>query len=264
MPRRPAGKRLMSIAAVAVALVIGPHTAAPGTPAPPAPDGPRGVDTSEFNHGHGGEPINWERAAGDNAFVFMKATQGTRYKDPWFAEDFAAASRTSLLRAPYHFFDSQSPHDAGAQARHFARTARAAGYTGQKPGELPPVLDIESALVNRRAACPPHTDARQVAALLRHIEAEFGVRPVVYTNHSFVTLCLAGDARILKGYQQWLPAYQSEPPRLPGTGRDWAFWQYTDRARVPGIPGPVDRSVYHGSLQELRSMAGIRGNPPER
>ncbi|WP_311137070.1 GH25 family lysozyme [Streptomyces sp. I6] len=247
----------MSIAAVAVALVLGPHPEVPGPSAAPAPDGPRGVDTSAFNHGGGGEPIDWERAAGGNAFVFMKATQGTRYRDPWFAEDFATASRTSLLRAPYHFFDARGPHDAAAQARHFARTARAAGYTGQKPGELPPVVDVESTWVNGRAVCPPHAGARQIAALLRHVEADFGVRPVVYTDHSFVALCLAGDARVLKGYQLWLPGYEEEPRGLPGTDREWAFWQYTDRARVPGIPGPVDRSVYRGSLQQLRAMAGI-------
>ncbi|WP_245990821.1 glycoside hydrolase family 25 protein [Streptomyces spongiicola] len=277
MPRRPVGKHLIGITAAAVALVLGPHpealapspasassssSAASPAPAPAsAPGGPAGVDTSAFNHGGGGEPIDWNRAAAGNAFVFMKATQGTRYRDPWFAEDFAAASRTSLLRAPYHFFDARGPYDAAAQARHFARTARAAGYTGRRPGELPPVLDVESTWVNGRAICPPHAGARQIAALLRHVEADFGVRPVVYTDHSFVALCLGGDARVLKGYQLWLPGYEREPRDLPGTDQGWTFWQYTDRARVPGIPGPVDRSVYRGSLRELRTMAGITGAP---
>ncbi|WP_338674186.1 GH25 family lysozyme [Streptomyces sp. SCSIO 30461] len=215
------------------------------------------MDTSEFNHGDGDEPIDWEKVAAHNAFVFMKATQGTQYEDPWFAEDFAAASRTNLSRAPYHFFDAQSSQDAEAQAAHFVRTAHAAGYTGHRPGELPPVLDAESGWVNKRPTCPPGTDARQLAVFLRSVEEAFGVKPIVYTEYSFVVDCLAGNSTVFRGYLQWLASWGAEPHPLPGTGQSWTFWQYTDQARVPGIPDRVDRSFYRGTLAQLRALAGM-------
>ncbi|MFF8446935.1 GH25 family lysozyme [Streptomyces leeuwenhoekii] len=86
---------------------------------------------------------------------------GTAYEDPWFARDFKAASATSLLRAPYHFFGPQSTRDGAARADHFVRTARAAGYAGTRAGELPPVLDVEASgpAAGRSApgACAPHS-----------------------------------------------------------------------------------------------------------
>ncbi|GFH33995.1 glycosyl hydrolase [Streptomyces pacificus] len=243
----------------AAVLVTAPCSAIWVTSGTPIPPGPRGVDTSEFNHGDGDEPIDWDRVATRNAFVFMKATQGTQYEDPWFAEDLAGASRTSLYRAPYHFFDSQSPGDAEAQAAHFVRTARAAGYTGRNPGELPPVLDAESGWRHHRPSCPPGTDARQLATFLGAVEEAFGIKPIVYTEYSFAVSCLAGNAAVFRGHLQWLASWGAKPRPLPGTDQPWTFWQYTDQAQVPGISDDVDRSVYRGTLTELRALAGVTG-----
>jgi hypothetical protein len=44
----------------------------------------------------------------------------------------------------------------------------------------------------------------------------------------------------------WLAAYG---PKEPAEGH--AMWQYTDHRAVPGIPGPVDCSIYHGTVDQL-------------
>ncbi|ROQ78441.1 putative peptidoglycan binding protein [Streptomyces sp. CEV 2-1] len=176
------------------------------------------------------------------------------------------------MRAPYHFFDPKSTRDGAAQADHFIRTVRAAGYSGTKPGELPPVLDVESVWVKGKEVCPKALRAGQLDIFLKRVKSAFKVTPIVYTRASFVNDCMAGKGQAFKGYPLWLARYGSgarEPQSVPGAG-PWTFWQYTESERVPGVPGPkntagtADRNVYRGTLAQLRAMAnlGSTSTPP--
>ncbi|MGW0934346.1 glycoside hydrolase family 25 protein [Streptomyces sp. NPDC002666] len=236
-------------------------TAPAAQAAPPSSYRVTGVDTSHYNHernGGKGTAIDWKRVAGAHSFAFLKATQGVSGKDDWFARDYAAVSRTSLLRAPYHFFDPRNTTDGTAQARHFATTVRAAGYRGGGPGELPPVLDVEKLPVKGGGeVCPKALRAEQIRAFLNEVKKEFGVTPIVYTRASFVKECMGGKGGVFAGHPLWLARYGSgakEPQQVPGAGRGWTFWQHTDRARVAGIDGPADRNVFRGSAADLRAL----------
>ncbi|WP_311137058.1 GH25 family lysozyme [Streptomyces sp. I6] len=103
---------------------------------------------------------------------------------------------------------------------------------GRNPGELPPVLDAESGWRHHRPTCPPGVDARQLAIFLRAVEEAFGVKPIVYTEYSFVVSCLAGNAAVFRGHLQWLASWGAKPHPLPGTDQTWTFWQYTDQAQT--------------------------------
>ncbi|WP_205630368.1 glycoside hydrolase family 25 protein [Streptomyces albus] len=259
--RRPvtAGAALGAALTVLTAL---PALAPQAEAAPPSSYRVTGVDTSHHNHGPQEKtPIDWPRVARGHSFAFFKATQGTRYADPWFARDFAAASRTALVRAPYHFFDPKSAGDGVAQARHFIATARKAGYQGGRAGELPPVLDIEKVRRGGREVCPPGLRVQQVAAFLKEVRSAFKATPIVYTRASFVRECMNGKGNVFAGHPLWLARYGSgakEPQPVPGAGRSWTFWQHTDKGRTPGIPGAADLNVFRGSLKELRAMANQR------
>ncbi|GAA4908895.1 GH25 family lysozyme [Streptomyces coeruleoprunus] len=274
MPRHSRGRHALRLTAAALttaSLMGGALLTGADTSVAASPDTykVKGVDTSHHNHDATGKPIDWKRVAQGNAFAFLKATQGTGYQDPWFARDFKAVSGTSLLRAPYHFFDPKSTRDGAAQADHFIRTARAAGYTGTKAGELPPVLDVESVWVNKKEVCPKALRADQLTVFLQRVKAAFKVTPIVYTRASFVTGCMGGKGQVFKGYPLWLARYGSgakEPQDVPGAGA-WTFWQYTESERIPGLPGKNgtvgagDRNVYRGSLAQLRAMANLGGAP---
>lgn len=228
-----------------------------------------GVDTSHYNHAtpDAGETarIDWRKVVASESFAFLKATQHTTGKDAWFAVDWKAVSSASLACAPYHFFDPRSPRDALAQAEHFIRTVRAAGYTGTQPGELPPVLDVEKVRRDGKEVCPPALRADQVGAFLRRVRAEFRVTPIVYTRASFVKECMNGDGRVFAGHPLWLVRYGSgakEPQPVPGAAGEWTFWQHTETGRVPGIPTAVDRNVYAGTRAQLRTMAHLPDSAP--
>ncbi|MGW2178203.1 peptidoglycan-binding protein [Streptomyces sp. NPDC001732] len=262
-PTSPVRVRVALTGTVVGAALVALGAIAPTVVAvPPSSYGVTGVDTSHHNHeakGRKDTPIDWKRVAASNSFAFLKATQGVSGKDGWFARDYAAVSRTSLLRAPYHFFHPRSTTDGAAQARHFASTVRAAGYRGSRAGELPPVLDVEKLPVKGGGEiCPKALRTQQVRAFLNEVKKEFGVTPIVYTRASFVKECMGGKGEVFAGYPLWLARYGSgsdEPHRVPGAGGSWTFWQHTQSGTVPGIDGPADRNVFRGSPAELRAMA---------
>ncbi|MEU9322073.1 GH25 family lysozyme [Streptomyces sp. NPDC048295] len=214
----------------------------------PAAYGVKGFDTSH----HNSDPIQWSASVrAGYSFVFQKASQGTGYRDPMFAGDFAGASRAGLMVAPYHFYDSGT---GAAQADHFIRTARAAGYDGNQAGQLPPVVDLEKI----RGRCPAGVNNTQVAAFLTKARQAFGVNPIVYTSKDFTDTCLRGSVSALANSPLWQPRYGSgtrEP--VPVGGRYWSIWQYTENGSVPGLRGRADVNVYKGTLTQLRRLAHL-------
>ncbi|WP_049976894.1 glycoside hydrolase family 25 protein, partial [Streptomyces leeuwenhoekii] len=262
------GTRLSAAALAAACLVSGaaPAGAHPSAAAPPDAYQVKGVDTSHHNHDTTGRAIDRERVARHNASAVLKAAQGAAYEDPWFARE--AASATSLLRAPYHFFGPKSTRDGAARAGHFVRTARrrlrgdegrgaAAGPgRGGRPG--------------RRQGGPPRDlRADQLRIFPQRVKSAFEMTPVVSTRASLVTACTGGEGEVFRGHPLWPARYRGgaeEPQNVPGAGA-WTFWQYTETERVPGIPGrdgaagTADRDVYRGPLAGLRAPAHLGGAP---
>lgn len=91
---------------------------------------------------------------------------------------------------------------------------------------------------------------------MQRVRTVTGTDAVVYTRRGFVDDCLGGTKE-LSGRPVWLARYGSTPPQpLPGGG-GWDFWQYTDRASVPGTSGKVDASVFHADRAALRRLAHL-------
>lgn len=219
-----------------------PSAAAPATPEPVAPvvRRVRGIDVSH----HQGD-IDWERVAGDGiTFAYLKATEGSGYGDPRFADHWNAASRAGLRVGGYHYFTLCS--DPLPQATHFATTLAAApDPPGVRP--LPPVVDLE--LIGNCDPSPvPATMEAAVRAFLAEVERRMGRSVVVYTHPDF-------DARY--GFVDDLDRrrWVRRPGDTPPTG-DWWMWQRSDDARVDGIDGPVDLDVMQTRVDNRPSSGG--------
>ncbi|MEM9667467.1 MAG: GH25 family lysozyme [Pseudomonadota bacterium] len=198
----------------------------------------QGVDVAHYQ-GH----IDWAELAGDDtAFAYIKATEGVSLIDPRFEDNWAGARRVGLLRGAYHFFTScQTGRD---QAQHFL------AVVPDSDGVLPPVLDVEQnkPCTDYADTDLPMTDA--VTEFLDAVEAERGVRPVIYTNKRFYNEHFSGS---LAHEAYWLRSLNGEPDYGPGS---WLFWQYTDKGRRRGISGSVDLNVFAGNAEKLRALAG--------
>ena len=191
-----------------------------------------GIDVSAYQG-----RIDWPEVARNRvSFAFIKASEGGTLRDPRFARNWREARSAGVLRGAYHYFLPN--RDGQLQADLFARTVPLA------PGDLPPVLDVEAANFHDVAVL-----RREVARWLRLIEAHYGVRPILYSNHSFYQRHLAGH---FDDYPLWLAHYEVERPTLP---RDkWIIWQHSDEAYVPGIRGAVDFNVFQGNFEALEAL----------
>jgi lysozyme len=198
-----------------------------------------GIDVSR----HQGA-LNW-RELGRNPprFAFIKATEGADLVDPYFARNWPQAATAGLVRGAYHFFTFCTP--GASQAQNFMRTVPAVDRM------LPPAVDVEF-VGNCRSRTRIEEDLQvELAQMLNALEEAYRVKPILYVTPEASTLLLSG---FLSDYPLWIRSF-SGPPSLP-SGQGWAFWQFTDEGRVGGIEGPVDLSVYEGSLENL--MAWMR------
>lgn len=160
------------------------------------------------------------------SFVFIKATEGVSMVDKDFKRNWQDAGRSGLRRGAYHFF--RSSKDGEAQARLFIKTVGDLRFK-----DLPPVLDIET--IYRGGSMKKLNE--EALKWLETIEGHYGKKPIVYTGSSFARDWLS--KRITDNYPVWIAHYEKDRPDFDG----WTFWQFTDKAVVKGVPGPVDLSV---------------------
>jgi lysozyme len=232
---------LAALAAAALAaLVFARHQRRPpaALPLPPGcPLGGRsttaGVDVSYYQG-----DIAWPRVyrAGVR-FAFIRAYDGIDVFDSKFLANWSGARDAKVLRGAYQFFRPEL--SAADQADLMIKLLRTHGM-----GELPPVLDVETT-----GGLSLDAVAHQARLWVERVRSELKVEPIVYTNYGMWRWRGAAE---LGSQPLWLAHYTAQCPSVPSPWRRWAFWQYTDAGRVPGITGPVDLDVFDGTLAELR------------
>jgi len=196
-----------------------------------------GIDVSHYQ-GH----VDWQAvSAAGCAFAFAKATEGTGVTDPYFAANWAGMKAAGLARGAYHFF--RPAEDAKQQAAHFLSTVQLA------PGDLPPVLDVET---NDGVANSAIVSGVQL--WLEAVEPVAGVTPIIYTAASFWNAHLNDQ---FGAYPLWIAHYTNAPAPspLPAGWADWAFWQYSQSLHIGGVNGAADHNYFNGASADLQALA---------
>ncbi|HYH47785.1 MAG TPA: GH25 family lysozyme [Thermoanaerobaculia bacterium] len=204
------------------------------TPAPGATPQLHGIDVSHYQGA-----VDWPAvAAGGMAFAFVKATQGTSSVDPLFSQNWNGVQAAGLLRGAYHFF--QPGEDPAAQAAHFLSVVPCTA------GDLPPVLDVETA-----GSLTPAEIVQGIETWLAAVEAAAGCAPIVYTAPRFWdSLGTAAFGR----FPLWVAEYGVSTPKLPAGWTSWSFWQSSESGQAAGVHGNVDLDVFQGSLEDLHLL----------
>jgi lysozyme len=180
------------------------------------------------------------KAAG-TVYVFIKVTQGATGVDPDYARNIADARHAGLYAGSYHFYTTD--HDAQSQF------ANLSAHLDLKPGDLPPVVDIE---ILSSDSLPNLTD--ELKKLLDLIEGKYGVEPILYSGANFANEYLTGFG----AYPLWLAEYTAAPvPKLPSGWSVWTFWQYSQTGSVAGVNGTVDLDRFNGTLDQLKAMLAV-------
>lgn len=196
-----------------------------------------GIDVS-----HHQRVIDWEEVKAMQIknirinFSFIKATEGINDTDSRFKINWWQASQAGMARGAYHFFN---PGKSGlAQAKNFIETVQL------KPGDLPPVLDIEQVnLVSKKEL------QTRVSEWLIAVENHYHSKPIIYTSAVFYSNYLAGK---FDDYPLWVAHYLvKDKPRIK---RPWTFWQHNETGHVNGINHFVDFNVFNGDSTAFQNL----------
>ena len=195
-----------------------------------------GIDVSR----HQGE-IDWEALKKGNhpdapiSFVYVKASEGSDFKDKKFEQNFENARKHGFMRGAYHYFSTTS--SGVSQATLFISMVKL------RPGALPPVLDIEEKPKNKKK----YID--EVKIWLKKVEEHYGVKPIVYASSKYKKKYL--DDPFFKEYPSWVAHYYI--PELTD-GEEWLMWQCTDIGVIPGIKEKVDINIFNGTEKQLKEL----------
>ena len=210
-----------------------------------------GIDVSS----HQGT-VDWDAVSKNGmTFAFVRATLGAHSADSQFAGNWTRVRAVGLLRGAYHFFWPLTP--AVDQAEHFIATVG-----NPLPGDLPPALDLEEAVLQQNpqqdvwTTIPPDNRLPMILGWLATVEHALGVKPVIYSRQNFLEGLLGDGVGELAGYLLWIAHYtNAQQPGIPSAWTRWTFWQYSEHGSVGGINGDVDQDRFNGSINDLKALA---------
>ena len=166
------------------------------------------------------------------------------YLDPYFARNYAECTRVGLPVGVYGYFKATTKAQADKELALFKQAL------GGRTFQLPVAVDIEDE-VQKPLGKAALTDL--TAYMLSTVES-WGVYALLYTGLWFGSTFLYMGGAALKPYDVWLAAYRTKKP-APG----WPFgmWQYTSKARVPGVTTNVDMSHAYKDYAGIISKKGL-------
>ena len=196
----------------------------------------QGIDVS-----HHQQKIDWEKLDRQIVqFAFVKATEGGNHKDSLFQHNWREAIRNNIPVAAYHFFTFCK--EGEEQARNYIH------YVPRDSIDLPPVIDLEYG-GNCQEENRKEDLISEIANYLSIIEDHYKRKVIIYTTNEFYKNYLINQ---FPDNPIWIRDIISSPD-LPD-GRNWTFWQYTNRGRLEGIHTAVDLNAYNGSKEDFEKL----------
>lgn len=202
-----------------------------------------GMDVSSWQ----GE-VDWAAAYASGArFAYVKATEGTTYTNPYFAQQYNGSYEQGMVRGAYHFALPDRSSGA-AQADYFL--AHGGGWSADGR-TLPGALDMEYNPYG--ATCYGLSQSAMAAWVADFVNTYYnaaGRYPTIYTSTSWWDQCVGSQGSFAAADPLWIARYASSVGELPQAWTDYVFWQYADSGTFPG-----DQDLYQGSMPELRRFA---------
>jgi lysozyme len=210
-----------------------------------------GPDCSSFQG-----QVDWHSVARSCAFGWEKATEGTGYVNPRWAQskaDMAAEAKASgFIPGAYLFLDYG---DGAAQADWFAQVAGdldgwAIAVDGERaPNGNPTLAQAQAAVARLRQHYPGHVITGYTPQWYWGSQSLFFV-DVLWASH-YVSGTGTPAQLYAKVDGAWWDSYGGLDPEL---------LQFTSSATIPGVSGPVDCSAFRGTPAELAAL--ILPHPP--
>jgi GH25 family lysozyme M1 (1,4-beta-N-acetylmuramidase) len=218
----------------------------------------KGLDVSNWNG-----TIKWSKVAGAGyRFAFGKATEGTTFADSSYTQNRNGSESAGLVFGAYHFARPAGRGIAGATASALTQANHFLAVAAPQPGELPPVLDLEST-----GKLPKTRLLAWTLAWLEQVYARTGVEPFLYTSPNFWKANLGNSTAAAAGgtdlwVAHWTTKSQPVVPARNWNGNSWTFWQWTDCVTVPGIKHCSDADRMNGADPTAAAIEPYPLGPP--
>ena len=190
-----------------------------------------GIDVSAHNGN-----VNFNKVKGDGfSFVFVKASEGSKYRDSLFRRNVTRAHEANLVVGAYHFF--RKGRDGKAQALNFL--AAVEGVTL----DMPLVVDVED--WSNDNYVDSATVRKRLKDLIDRLHVS-GRKVMIYTNGD------GYEAYYKKGRYDQLPLWicaLKQPSELKARA---TFQQYSHWGEVEGVEGDIDLNIFLGSMDDWR------------
>lgn len=180
-------------------------------------------------------------------WAYVKATEGTYYTNPYFAQQYRGSYNVGMIRGAYHFATPDTTNGA-TQADYFVDH----GGGWSKDGKtLPGALDIEWNPYGD--ACYGKTPSGMVTWIrdfLNRYKARTGRDAVIYTATSWWKQCTGNHSGFASANPLWIARYAPTVGELPAGWAYYTMWQYTSSGPTVG-----DHNKFNGALDRLRALA---------
>ncbi len=186
----------------------------------------QGIDVSGWQ-----ENINYTQVVESGIqIVYMKASEGSNFVDPYFEQNYANAKANGLKVGFYHYLTARSEQQAVAEANFFVSTIA---------GKIP---DCRLAMDFESFGSLSIEEINQIGlTFVRTVENLSGKEVVIYSDTSNASSVFRGE---LTNYPLWVAQYEVQEPTPNGNWDSWVGWQYTDLGEIAGINGYVDRDEF--------------------
>lgn len=162
-------------------------------------------ETHGYDLSHHNKNVKWNKLS-NAQFVYLKATEGTWFKDPQFDNYSRQARKHNIKVGAYHFM---RPGRTGKQQFNYFKM-----IVGNNI-DMIPVLDIEVKGLSNK----------DIKEFISECEKHYGVKPMIYANQKYHIKHY--DA--IKDCKWWMAHYRYS------SQSDYAIWQYSNRKKVGGI-----------------------------
>jgi len=193
--------------------------------------------------------VAWSTAYANGArFAYVKATEGTGYTNPYFAQQYDGSYNVGMIRGAYHFA-RPNISSGTTQADYFVD--HGGGWSGDGK-TLPGAVDLEYNPYSG-GTCYGLSQS-SMAAWIRAFSNEYHARttryPVIYTSTSWWSQCVGTAANFSSTSPLWVARYSSTVGMLPYAWSYYTFWQYADSGTFPG-----DQDRFNGAYSQLQAIA---------
>ncbi len=228
----------------------------------------QGIDVYSGSHSTANPIIDWTAVAASGVqFAYIKATEGSVYKNPYFVgddtheHDYASARNAGLYVGAYAY-GLPNQGDAKGQADYLVDNSGWAPDTKT----LVPMLDIEKPYFNTVNECYNLSQAAMatwIRTFVDEVKARIGRLPLIYTGgkpvvngvpqDSWWDKCVDPSVSFADLHLD-LARWGSTPPIPPSAFTTFDVWQYAEGDI--GQVGNYDKNVIHGDINVLKALAG--------